>query len=188
MSLAKRLPGGAVALSAASADALAALGRALGGALKGEFGGGISLLIGLDGELGAGKTTLAAATLGALGVQSSITSPTYGLVHPYTFTPGRGMVVELLHVDLYRLHRLSELDELDLEDGFESMPEAACRVLLVEWFENARGRLGTPDLAFNLSHAHPGRRIRLRAHSTPGGRILRSLRKAAHPELLFHAT
>ena len=184
--MANGLPGPAAAFSAASAAGLAALGRALGGALKEELAGGFSLLIALDGELGAGKTTLAAATLGALGVQSPVTSPTYGLVHPYTVVPGAGMAVEVLHVDLYRLRRLHELDELGLEDGFQSAPEAACRILLVEWFENARGRLGVPDLAFVLSHSSPGRLVSLRVHSSAGGRVLRSLRKAAHPELLIH--
>lgn len=184
--MANGLPGRAVAFSAASADGLAALGRALGGALKGELAGGFSLLIALDGELGAGKTTLAAATLGALGVPSPVTSPTYGLVHPYAFAFDAGMKVEALHVDLYRLRRLYELDELGLEDGFQSAPDAAGRVLLVEWFENARGRLGVPDLAFVLSHASRGRLVNLRAHSSPGRRILRSIGKAAHPELLFH--
>lgn len=178
------LQGRAANFSALSADGLTALGRALGGALKEVIGGRPFLLLALDGELGAGKTTLAAATLGALGVRSPVTSPTYGLVHPHMFAFGAtGRKVEVLHVDLYRLRHPSELDELGLEDGIQSTPAAACQVLLVEWFENARGRLGRPDLAFHLMHANPGRLVSLQAHSTPGERILRLLREAAHPEL-----
>ena len=178
------LQGRAAAFSARSADALSALGRALGRALKEVVAGRPFLLLALDGELGTGKTTLAAATLGALGVRSPVTSPTYGLVHAHVFTlGGTGPKVEVLHVDLYRLRHPAELDELGLQDGIQSTPAAACQLLLVEWFENARGRLGAPDLAFRLRHAKPGRLVELRAHSTPGGRILRLLREAAHPQL-----
>ena len=176
--------GRAATFSARSADGLTALGRALGGALKEVIDGRPFLLLALDGELGAGKTTLAAATLRALGVQSPVTSPTYGLVHAHMFALGStGRKVEVLHVDLYRLRHPAEMDELGLEDGMQSTPAAACQLLLVEWFENARGCLGPPDLAFRLEHAKPGRLVSLRAHSTPGGRILRLLHEAAHPEL-----
>lgn len=174
----------AAVFNARSVAGLTALGRTLGGALKEVVAGRPFLLLALDGELGAGKTTLAAATLAALGVRSPVTSPTYGLVHAHVFAlGGTGRKVEVLHVDLYRLRHLAELDELGLEDGIQSTPAAGCQVLLVEWFENARGRLGPPDLAFRLMHAKPGRLVNLRAHSTPGGRILGLLREAAHPEL-----
>ena len=178
------LPGRAATFSALSSDGLAALGRALGEALKEVIEGRPFLLLALDGELGAGKTTLAAAALGALGVRSPVTSPTYGLVHAHMFAlGGTGRKVEVLHVDLYRLRHPAELDELGLGDGIQSTPAAACQLMLVEWFENARGRLGPPDLAFRLMHAKRGRLVRLRAQSNPGGRILRLLREAAHPEL-----
>ncbi len=178
------LQGRSAVFSARSVDGLTALGRTLGGALNEAVAGRPFLLLALDGELGAGKTTLAAATLAALGVRSRVTSPTYGLVHAHSFAlGGTGRKVEALHVDLYRLRHLSELDELGLEDGVQSTPAAACQVLLVEWFENARGCLGPPDLACRLNHAYPGRLVNLRAHSTPGGRILRLLRGAAHPDL-----
>lgn len=178
------LQGPAAVYCARSVDGLAALGGALGGALKEAVAGRPYLLLALDGELGTGKTTLAAATLAALGVRSRVTSPTYGLVHAHAFAlGGTGRQAEVLHVDLYRLRHPAELDELGLEDGIQSTPAAACQVLLVEWFQNARGRLGPPDLAFHLMHAKPGRLVELRAHSTAGRQILRLLRKAAHPEL-----
>lgn len=178
------LQGRAAAFSASSAGGLAALGRKLGGALRETIAGEPFLLLALDGELGTGKTTLAAATLRALGVRTRVTSPTYGLVHTHVCAlAGTERRVEALHVDLYRLRHPDELDELGLEDGIQSTSSAASRLLLVEWFENAAGRLPRPDLAFRLVHAEPGRLVNLRARSAPGARILRLLREAAHPEL-----
>ena len=169
---------------AGSERGLATLGQALGLALERTLGGGTSLLVGLDGELGAGKTTLAAATLKALGVHSRITSPTYGLVHPYAVNLNdSGAAVDVLHVDLYRLQQPVELDELDLLADASTTPGAGGRLLLVEWLENACGRLGAPDVAVFLRHAEPGRLVTARGNSQAGRRIVQLLRTARHREL-----
>lgn len=77
----------------------------------------------LDGPLGAGKTTLVAALVAALGSDAAVTSPTYTLVHEYP-TPD-GVVV---HVDAYRLGDPARLWELGLEDYLDR-----ARLVAVEW-------------------------------------------------------
>lgn len=176
-------PDTAVTFSASSADGLKALGHALGDALCEPLAGGQSLLLALDGELGAGKTTLAGAMLARLGVRGRVSSPTYGLVHPYALPVSGERVVEALHVDLYRLRGLAELDELGLEDEFEASHRAAVRLMLVEWFERAGGRLGAPDIAVRLSHESPGRRAVMHPESIEGARIVSAVRETPHPEL-----
>ena len=172
-------PARAISFRAASVGGLTVLGRALGTALSDVSGNHSSLLIGLDGELGTGKTTLAAGALAAMGVQSRVTSPTYGLVHPYTAElPGNGTAIEILHVDLYRLTQPAELDELGLDEGPGVARAAIRRVVLVEWFERAGGRLGTPDIAVRLQHQAVGRRVELQANSVAGERIVRMLGEA----------
>ena len=167
---------------------LAALGHALGLALRGALAGRHLILLGLDGELGTGKTTLAAAILKALGVQARITSPTYGLVHPYTVTLGDSRtILDMLHVDLYRVQQPVELDELDLHGDDPTAARASRRLLLVEWFENARGRLGTPDVAVLLQHREPGRSITVKGISDPGKQIVCLLHDARHPDLIFYS-
>ena len=177
-------PAAAAVFSAVSASGLAALGKALGESLTASLKRRSALVLGLDGELGTGKTTLAAAALGALGVQAPVTSPTYGLVHPYPVpASGSRKAFEVLHIDLYRLRHVSELDELGLPEELAGAGGDACRVLLVEWFANARGKLGMADVSMMLRHADQGRTVRAQGNSRPGRDILRRLCEARHPDL-----
>lgn len=83
-------------------------------------------LVGLVGDLGAGKSVFAraliAARLAALGRDEPIPSPTYTLVQVYDLG-----AVELWHADLYRLGSEAELGELGLTDAFDSA------IAVVEW-------------------------------------------------------
>jgi tRNA threonylcarbamoyladenosine biosynthesis protein TsaE len=128
------------------------------------------LVLALEGELGAGKTTLARALLRALGAQGAIKSPSYTLVEPYELPPWR-----VLHLDLYRLADPAELEALGVRD--ELLPGT---LLLVEWPERGAGHLPTPDLqlclvepaaATAVSAGVPpeARQLTLRA-ATPAGR------------------
>ncbi len=83
-------------------------------------------VVGLNGELGAGKTHLAAGVAEGAGVpdEVAVSSPTFTLINEY---PGRLLIV---HIDLYRLGGEDELWELGLDHYLGR--EGAC---LVEWFE-----------------------------------------------------
>lgn len=70
----------------------------------------------LEGEMGAGKTTLIKAACKELGVQDTVQSPTYGLVNEY-LSPGSG---KLYHFDLYRLKHESEALDIGLEEYLDS--------------------------------------------------------------------
>ncbi len=133
-----------------------ALGAALARACPSGLPG--SLVLHLDGELGAGKTTCARSLLRALGVEGLIRSPTYTLVEIYE-TRSRVCV----HVDLYRLHGPSDVEELGLRD-YAGTPG----LLLVEWAAKGGAALPPPDLELTLSYAGDSRHARLQACSTAG--------------------
>lgn len=77
----------------------------------------------LEGDLGAGKTTLARGVIAALTGIEDAPSPTYTLVQHYEAASGLGV----LHADLYRLEDPSELDELGLDEALEF------GAALIEW-------------------------------------------------------
>ena len=79
-------------------------------------------LVALDGELGAGKTTLTRGIGAALGVRGAVTSPTFVLARTH---PREGGGPPLVHVDAYRLGSAAELDDLDID--FEAS------IVVVEW-------------------------------------------------------
>ena len=113
-----------------------ALGQALARALAGAApapGGPPGGVLYLQGDLGAGKTTCARSLLRALGVVGLVRSPTYTLVETYELAG-----LTCIHVDLYRLQSLTEVDELGLRD----LVGPSC-LLLVEWPEQGRCRIAS---------------------------------------------
>jgi tRNA threonylcarbamoyladenosine biosynthesis protein TsaE len=123
------------------------------------------LIIFLQGELGAGKTTLAQGLLRALGVTGTIRSPSYTLVEPYDTTSGK-----VVHADLYRLSGARDVEALGLLD------EAAdALLLLIEWPERAEELLPAPDLRVQLQHAGAARQVTVLAGTGTGRSWLRAV-------------
>ena len=105
-------------------------GRIAAGLAKGDA-------VALEGDLGAGKTTLARAILAALGVTETVPSPTFTLVQSYETAR-----LAVRHYDFYRIEAAREIDELGLDDALDD------GAVLVEWPERAEGRL--PDDALHI--------------------------------------
>jgi len=139
-----------------SAEQTEALGAALGRSCPWEAPG--PRLLWLSGELGSGKTTLAAALLTALGADETVRSPSYALLETYPLRAGMAV-----HVDCYRLNGAEELEQLGLRDYF-----TAGTLLLIEWPERAEAGLPAPDLALRLELLGAGRSATVVAHTGIG--------------------
>ena len=137
----------------------AAATEALGARLAQSITPGI---VYLQGDLGAGKTTLTRGLLRGLGHQGRVRSPTYTLVEPYCFSSCR-----VYHLDLYRLADPEELEWLGLRDML-----AEHALLLVEWPERGAGVLPAADLVIRLEYSGSGRRVMLEAASAAGEQLL----------------
>lgn len=118
------------------------------------------VLVCLDGELGAGKTTLAKGIISGLGVarEEDVTSPTFTLVHVFRnadsviLSPDAVGTKDLsslrvFHVDLYRIADRHDLETLGLEDIF-----AEPAIVLVEWPDRLALRTDWPTVQIYLEH------------------------------------
>jgi tRNA threonylcarbamoyladenosine biosynthesis protein TsaE len=121
-------------LTTASADETFALGERLGRVLEaGDF-------VGLDGQLGAGKTSFSRGVAQGAGVPlDDVSSPTYSIVQTYA---GR---IPLHHADLYRLSGEGDLFGIGYFDLLES-----AGAMLVEWVSQVRAALPDDALVVRL--------------------------------------
>ncbi len=106
-------------------------------------------VIGLEGGLGAGKTTLARGILEALGLAGEAPSPSFAIVQPYDVPEVR---LPVAHVDLYRLDTPEETEELALGDYLmESL-------LIIEWPDRLGARLWSHALRLTITIEADGAR------------------------------
>ena len=148
------------AMELADEAATEKLGRDLTAVLPDDASGWMILL---QGELGAGKSTLARSMIHSLGHEGKVPSPTYTLVEPYRLND-----VTVYHVDLYRISEASELEFLgwsDLRDG----------LLLIEWPERVEGLDSQADLLIDLSYQGEGRNAQISGISERGREMLEAV-------------
>lgn len=116
------------------------------------------LVIYLEGDLGAGKTTLVRAALRELGHRGPVKSPTYALVEVYEASR-----LHLHHFDFYRFHDPREWIDAGFRETFDGR-----NVILVEWPQKAGDLLPPPDVRIALEARGEGRNASLRSCSVRG--------------------
>jgi tRNA threonylcarbamoyladenosine biosynthesis protein TsaE len=91
-----------------------------------------AVVVGLYGNLGAGKTAFTQAVARELGITEPTTSPTFVIEKIYETT--HPVFKRLIHIDAYRLEAGRELQALD----FEKLVENPNNLILIEWPENVK--------------------------------------------------
>ena len=147
-------------LDLADSDATEAAGAAISRGLVAD------LVIWLEGDLGAGKTTLTRGILRGLGHQGSVKSPTYTLLEPYVVSR-----ITLYHFDFYRFNHPDEFLEAGLEEYFHG--DGVC---IVEWADKALPHVAAPDLLIQLELQGEGRALRCFARTNKGQQCLNQIR------------
>ncbi len=103
----------------------------------------------LQGDLGAGKTTLVRGFLRASGYNGTVKSPTYNIVEEYAIAQQA-----VFHFDLYRLSSPEELEWIGINDYF--VQQSIC---FIEWPDLGLGFLPEPDIIIALSQQEQGRML-----------------------------
>lgn len=107
-------------------------------------------VLGLDGPLGAGKTTFTRGLVAALGGDPiMVASPTFTLLHQYACQP------PMLHLDAYRLSGPGDLAGL----GFDELMEVGA-IAVIEWAERVESALvGWRVWRLRFAHVATGRQV-----------------------------
>ena len=124
--------------------------RAIASKLAGQWKAALSgrataLVVALNGELGAGKTTLVQGIAAALGVREIPRSPTFNLVKEYAIS---GTDLRLWHVDCYRLTGHADLAALDLHTVFADPHN----LVLIEWAFRVADALPADHVVVLMEH------------------------------------
>lgn len=102
-------------------------------------------VVGMNGELGAGKTEFVRGVCKELKVKDVVTSPTFSIINRYS---GKldGNDVEIAHIDLYRIEKPEELNEI----GFDELIYDKKIIKFIEWYENAGERMPKMNHVVNI--------------------------------------
>ena len=142
-----------ITLHTSTAAETLALGQWIGERLP------VPAIVGLDGDLGAGKTWMAKGLVRGIGDYDNefVKSPAYNLIHEYRI-PTPTQTVSVFHIDFYRLDALTDTDYLLFSEYLER-PDALC---LIEWASKFLKDLTPHYLSLTLSLPdldHPTHRL-----------------------------
>lgn len=114
------------------------------------------LILALAGELGSGKTTFVQGIAASLGIREKIQSPTFVLARWYAVPTRARPFRYFLHLDAYRIEKLSEARHL----GLPRMLKDRDAIVAIEWADRIRRFIPKQALWIRFQHGqHPAARI-----------------------------
>ena len=109
-------------------------------------------VIALYGDLGSGKTTFTKFLVEALGFDVRVQSPTFVVARKYS--KSNGTLSTINHVDLYRMTKEEEVDDIGLEELFTE-PDS---ITILEWPELAEDKLSSRTVKIKFTLLNEGRK------------------------------
>ncbi|MBI2057660.1 MAG: tRNA (adenosine(37)-N6)-threonylcarbamoyltransferase complex ATPase subunit type 1 TsaE [Candidatus Yanofskybacteria bacterium] len=106
----------------------------------------IAFVLGLEGELGAGKTTFVKGFAKGLGVKNKISSPTFVLIKSYNLK--LTAYNNLFHIDAYRLKDHKDLLQLGVKKIFNNPKN----LILIEWSDRVKKILPKNYMKIHIDH------------------------------------
>jgi len=108
-----------------------------------------ALVIGLEGELGSGKTTFIQGLAKGLGIKETITSPTFIIFKKFDIPHQPSGIRYFYHIDCYRINQPRELIDLD----FKEILNHSQNIIVVEWVERIKKILPPKNILWiNFGH------------------------------------
>lgn len=94
-------------------------------------------VLGLVGDLGAGKTVFVQGLAETLGIKEIVNSPTFVLMKVYQVSNQQSAISKLIHVDAYRLSNSQELKDIGLDEYLAQKDS----VVIIEWADKVKDLL-----------------------------------------------
>jgi len=134
-----------------------------------------AIVVYLEGDLGAGKTTLARGFIQSFGFDR-VKSPTYSLVESY-----QNDIINIHHFDCYRLSDPEELEYIGIREYSDPG-----HIQLIEWAELGKGIIAPADLSINITGEDNTRKLSIHTHSEVGKQLLACLNSNPHSYKQHH--
>ena len=112
-------------------------------------------VIGLSGDLGAGKTIFSKGIAAGLGVKDNVNSPTFVIMKKYEIKnqksclpSGTAKIRNLIHIDAYRLNSAEDIKAIGADEYFEK-PDT---ITIIEWPENIKKILPKNTIYYHIKN------------------------------------
>ena len=112
-------------------------------------------IIGLIGDLGAGKTVFTKGLANGLGIKKTVTSPTFVIMKIYEIKNQESRIKNLAHIDAYRLKLGADIIAIGADEYFGRKDT----VTIIEWPENIKKVLPKKTIYININYEEENKRI-----------------------------
>ena len=133
-----------------------------------KFNQSISLpiIVGINGELGSGKTVFVRSLIRSYNKNEKVKSPTFSLVEEYKFNK-----INIIHIDLYRIKK-NEKNYLNYPDYISENS-----LIIIEWVKNDKKIMLKSDIIIEINiMENDQREIKIDAISIKGKRIIQNIK------------